>query len=319
MAIIGYHASHEQFAPGDLLDYVQLAQQAGFEAGMCSDHSMPWSERQGQSGFSFAWLGAALQATDLSYGVVCSPGQRHHPAIVAQAAATLSSMFPARFWIALGSGQLMNEHITGDRWPSKPERQERLRECVDIIRALLAGDTVSHRGLVRVDEAKLWTRPDDPPQLIGAAISPATAEWIGGWADGLITVAKQRNALEETIDAFRRGGGENKPMYLQAQVSWADSDAAARRQAHDQWRTNIFPSNVQTELRMPADFDAAAAHLREEDLEGSIRVSADLERHVEWLRGDVELGFAGIYLHNVGRNQEAFIEAFGHHVLPHLE
>jgi coenzyme F420-dependent glucose-6-phosphate dehydrogenase len=119
MAIIGYHASHEQFRPGDLLRYVQLAEQAGFGAAMCSDHFHPWSERQGQSGFAWAWLGAALEATSLSFGLVNAPGQRYHPAIIAQAAATLADMFPGRFWIAVGSGQALNEHITGERWPSK--------------------------------------------------------------------------------------------------------------------------------------------------------------------------------------------------------
>jgi G6PDH family F420-dependent oxidoreductase len=135
MATIGFHASHELFPPGELLRLVQAAEQAGFGAAMCSDHFHPWTERQGQSGHAWAWLGAVLQATSLPFGVVCAPGQRYHPAIIAQAAATLASMYPGRFWVAFGTGQNLNEHITGSPWPSKPERQERLLESVGVVRA----------------------------------------------------------------------------------------------------------------------------------------------------------------------------------------
>src|SRR4051812_83475 len=149
---------------------------------MCSDHFAPWSARQGQSGFAWAWLGAALQATSLSFGVVNAPGQRYHPAIVAQAAATLAEMFPGRFWVALGSGEASNEHITGDRWPGHDERTARLGESVEVIRRLLAGETVSHDGRVTVDRARLWTLPEQPPMLAGPAVSVETARWAGGWA-----------------------------------------------------------------------------------------------------------------------------------------
>lgn len=140
MTVYGLHASHEQIPPADLLDAVVRAEQAGFTAAMCSDHFSPWSVRQGESGFAWSWLGAALQATDQTpFGVVNAPGQRYHPAIVAQAVASLASMYPGRFWAALGSGEASNEHITGARWPRKDLRNARLRECVDIIRALLEG------------------------------------------------------------------------------------------------------------------------------------------------------------------------------------
>jgi coenzyme F420-dependent glucose-6-phosphate dehydrogenase len=317
-ATIGYHASHEQFPPSALLGYARLAEQAGFRAGMCSDHFAPWSERQGESGFSFAWLGAAMNATSLPFGVVCAPGQRYHPAIVAQAAATLAEMNPGRFWLALGSGQAMNEHITGDAWLPKHDRMARLRECADLMRALFAGETVTHSGYIHVDEAKLWTLPAEPPMLVGAAISVDTAEWVGGWADALVTVARPRAELEEVVAAFRRGGGEGKPMYLQVQLSWAGSDEEARDQALGQWRNATLPPAVQTRLHMPAEFDDVGAYVRVEDLEPHIRMSADPERHIRWLRQDMELGFDALYLHNVGPNQEAFIETFGSHVLPEL-
>ncbi|MBM7845117.1 LLM class flavin-dependent oxidoreductase [Herpetosiphon giganteus] len=158
MVQIGYHASHEQFTPQALLHYVQVAATAGFTGVMASDHLAPWSARQAQSGFVWSWLGAAMQATDLSFGMVNAPGQRYHPVIIAQAAATLAAMFPERLWCAFGTGQLMNEHVTGQRWPAKAERNARLLECVEVIRALWAGETVSYAGTaIQVDEAYLYT------------------------------------------------------------------------------------------------------------------------------------------------------------------
>ena len=159
MPRIGLHASHEQIPPSRLLAAVRHAEAAGFDAAMCSDHFSPWSERQGESGFAWSWLGAALEATELSLGCVNAPGQRYHPAIIAQAAATLAEMYPGRFWVALGSGEASNEHITGERWPDKATRNARLRECVDVMRALFAGEVVDHDGLVTVDRARLWTLP----------------------------------------------------------------------------------------------------------------------------------------------------------------
>ena len=205
--MVGWHASHEQVPPSALLTAAQRAEAAGFDAAMCSDHFAPWSERQGESGFSWAWLGAALARTALPFGLVTAPGQRYHPAIVEQAAATLTEMFPGRLWVALGTGEALNEHITGDRWPDKAQRTARLAECVDVIRALFAGEEVTHDGLVRVDRARLWTRPDVAPALVGAAVSPETASWVGGWADGLITVNQEPEVLRKVVAAFRDGGG----------------------------------------------------------------------------------------------------------------
>jgi coenzyme F420-dependent glucose-6-phosphate dehydrogenase len=283
---------------------------------MCSDHFNPFSERQGQSGFAWSWLGAAMQASSLPFGVVNAPGQRYHPAIVAQAAATLVEMFPERFWIALGTGQLLNEHITGDGWIPKKERQARLLECVEIMRRLWAGETVTHHDLVRVSQAKLYTRPQEPPAIIGAAVSAETAEWVGSWADGLITVVKPHEELANVVEAFQRGGGRGKPMFLQAQTCYADTDRAAKEAAFDQWRPNVLPSTVLTEISEPEEFDRAAASVKPEDLEGSIRMSADPEQHIEWLSQDIELGFDVIFVHQVGRDQRTFLQVFGEQVLP---
>src|SRR3954470_11720661 len=181
MARIGFHASHEQFSPSALLTLVQAAEAAGFDCAMSSDHFRPWGPAQGHSGLAWSWLGAALQATSLPFGVISAPGYRYHPAIIAQGAATLAEMFPGRFWLALGSGQRLNEDVTGLPWPEKAERNARLSECASIIKALLAGETVSHSGRVPVVDARLYSLPNKPPLLLGAAVTETTAELAGGW------------------------------------------------------------------------------------------------------------------------------------------
>ena len=320
MPRIGYHASHEQYSPGELLRLVRRAEQAGFQSGMCSDHFHPWSEKQGHSGFAWSWLGAALQATSLSFGVVTVPGGwRYNPAIIAQAAATLAEMYTGRFWIAPGSGELLNEGITGQRWPAKDQRNARLREACDVIRALWSGEKVTHRGLVTVEEAKLYSLPREPPKIVGAALSPQTAEWMGEWADGLITVVGPRESMQEMIDAFRRGGGDGKPIYLQAQLSFAKTEEEALHGAWEQWRTVKLPSPVLSDLRLPSQFDAIGEGVRPDEVKEKMRISADIEQHLEWLAGDVEMGFEEINLHCVHREQqERFIDVFGERVIPQL-
>ncbi|HWG99280.1 MAG TPA: TIGR03885 family FMN-dependent LLM class oxidoreductase [Pilimelia sp.] len=318
MTRYGFHASHEQLAPSALLTAVRHAQDAGFAAGMCSDHFAPWSNAQGHSGYAWSWLGAALATTELPFGVVSAPGQRYHPAIAAQKAATLAEMFPGRFWVALGSGQAINEHVTGDRWPPKAERNARLRECVDVMRAMFAGECVSHRGLVTVDRARLYTRPRTPPPLVGAAVSAETAGWVGGWADGLITVNQPVERLRRVLDAFRAGGGAGKPVRLQVHLSWAADEATAARLAHEQWRTAVLGSDVAWELATPEEFEQVGAYVRPEDVRPHVLISADPQRHVDWLAGYAELGVDEIYLHHVGQEQREFIDVFGAKVLPQL-
>lgn len=318
MTEIGFHASHEQFPPSQLLNLSQQAKAAGFDIISCSDHFFPWSERQGQSGLAFAWLGASLHATGLPHMVVNAPGQRYHPAIVAQGAATLEEMFPGKFTLIVGTGQNVNEHITGDRWPTKQERNARLLECAKIIRALWAGETVRHKGMVTVENAKLFTRPAKPPLLIGAAITEETAKWVGGWADGLITISRPKEQLQPVIDAFRSGGGEGKPMFLKVQLSYAATDVAAREGAFDQWRTNIFTSNVLADFSVVGQFDEAAQFVRPEDLDSFVHISSDPGRHADWIMTYQEMGFNRITLHNVNREQEQFINVFGERVLPQL-
>ena len=317
MTIFGYHASHEQLPPSVLLDDVRLAEQAGFQAAMCSDHFAPWSRAQGHSGFAWSWLGAAMQATSLPFGCVNAPGQRYHPAIVAQAAATLAELFPGRFWVALGSGEALNEHITGTGWPDKQARNDRLLECVEVIRALLAGETVSHRGLVTVDRARLWSRPAVPPPLIGAAVSPETAGWVAGWADGLITVNQPAERLRRVVDAFRAGAAD-KPMYLQVHLAYApdEADGAGQRPpAVGQQRARRLAGLGAGAARAVRGGDQARAPRRRP------RGGAGLGRPAapgRALAAYAELGFDGVFVHEVGRDQRRTIELFGDQVLPAL-
>ncbi|OLF18194.1 TIGR03885 family FMN-dependent LLM class oxidoreductase [Actinophytocola xanthii] len=317
MPRVGWHASHEQIAPSKLLDDVVHAERAGFAAAWSSDHFSPWSERQGESGFAFSWLGAALARTGFPIGMVNAPGQRYHPAVVAQAVGTLAEMFPGRLSVALGTGEFSNEHITGEPWPDKPTRNARLRECVDIIRALLAGEEVTHRGLVRVDRARLWTRPEQPPRLLATAVSAETAGWAGEWAEGLITIWQPAETLRRVVDAFRDRGGD-KPLALQVHVSWAPDEDEALRIAHEQWRTNVFEAPLCWDIATPAEFDAAAKHVRPEDMHAGVLIASDPKRFVEWLREAADLGFEEIYVHHVGQEQRAFIDCFAEHVLPEL-
>jgi probable non-F420 flavinoid oxidoreductase len=318
MPTIGFHASHEQVPPSRLLASVQRAEEAGFDAAMCSDHFSPWSERQGESGYAWSWLGAALQATSFGFGVVTAPGQRYHPAITAQAIATLAELFPGRFWAALGSGEASNEHITGDRWPDKATRDARLLECVDVLRRLLDGEEVTHHGLVTVDRARLWTRPATPPKLLGAAVSEATAGVVGGWADGLITIHQPAATLRRVIDAFHAGGGAGKPVFVQVHVSYDPDEDRALAIAHDQWRTNVFPAPLSWDLERVEQFDEAARHVRPEAMHDHVRISSDPARHVGWIEEVLALGVDGVYLHHVGQEQAPFIDTFGERVLPKL-
>lgn len=259
-----------------------------------------------------------MQATGLPARMICCPAFRYHPAVVAQAAATLAEMFEGKFHLAVGSGQALNEHITGEAWPVKAERNARLKEAVDIIRALWAGETVTHHGRVTVEEAKLYTRPQKQPLLYGAALTEKTAEWMGSWADGLLTTSRKPEEAQKIIGAFHKGGGEGKPMAVKVGLCWEETDEKAEAEAFKQWKTNAFTNEVLANLRTPRQLDAAAKHVRPGDMHESLRISSSAQQHIDWLARDAELGFEEIQLHNVGRNQEAFIDFFGANVLPEL-
>ncbi|MRG58714.1 TIGR03885 family FMN-dependent LLM class oxidoreductase [Agromyces sp. CFH 90414] len=317
MTVVGFHASHEQIPPQQLLRDVQRAEEAGFDAAMCSDHLAPWGVRQGESGHAWTWLGAALQATRLPFGVVTAPGQRYHPAVIAQAIATLESMFPGRFWAAFGSGEAMNEHVTGDPWPPKEERDARLLEVVDVTRRLLAGEEVTHDGRIRVDRARVWSLPAVPPTLVAAAVGEETAREAATWADGLITVDQDREALRRVFGAYREAGGRG-PLAVQVHLSWAPSRDEALAIAHDQWRNGLVQPPDSWELAFPEQFDARTADAAPEDLTRAVQVSANPAEHLARLLELVEAGADRVFLHHVGTEQAAFIDAFGERVVPEL-
>lgn len=317
MVLVGFHASHEQLPPSALLRAVISAEQAGFDGAMCSDHLQPWGVRQGESGFAWSWLGAALASTSFSLGVVNAPGQRYHPVVIAQAIATLEEMFPGRFWATLGSGEAMNEHVTGDPWPPKDERNTRLDESLHVIRRLLAGDEVDHDGAVRVHRARVWSRPAEAPPLLGAAVSAETAGWLAGRVDGLTTVAQSPDALRRVVDAYRSAGGEG-PCVLQVHVSLAETDAAALALAKDQWPNGLIGPPRAWDFEQPEDFDAATADPDEDELRKAVLVDADAGSLAQRVAELVAIGFDRVYLHHVGKDQETFLTRAGEELLPAL-
>lgn len=315
---IGFHASHEQFPPGDLLQYVTLAEEHGFDAVLASDHFHPWSERQGESGHVWSWLGAAMESVSVPIGTVNAPGYRYNPAVIAQAAGTLRSMYPERFWFAIGSGQLLNETVSAEEWPIKAERNERLRECAEVMRRLWDGEEVIHDGHITVERATLYTRPDTPPPLIGAALSEETAQWLAEWADGMITVATPDHEADRSrVEAFRNEAPE-KPVFLKAQLSYDSDWESAMDGAYEQWRTNCIPGPVTQQLRTPQEYDELGEQIDREQVEENVRVSPDFEEHREWIETDLDMDVEKIFLHNVNTNQQSFIEAFGEEILPNL-
>lgn len=317
MVLVGYHASHEQLPPSALLRAVVAAEQAGFDGAMCSDHLAPWGVRQGHSGFAWSWLGAALASTSFSLGVVNAPGQRYHPVIIAQAIATLEEMFPGRFWAVLGSGEAMNEHVTGDPWPPKDHRNARLDESLTIIRRLLAGDEVSYDGTVRVHRARVWSRPESAPPLLGAAVSAETAEWLAGRVDGLATVAQEPGALRRVVEAYRGAGGEG-PCVLQVHLSLAETDAAALALAEDQWPNGLIGPPRAWDFDQPEDFDAAVRDPDETELRKAVLVDADAPALAQRIAELVGIGFDRVYLHHVGKDQETYLARAGEELLPAL-
>ncbi|MCR5864186.1 MULTISPECIES: TIGR03885 family FMN-dependent LLM class oxidoreductase [Aquincola] len=321
MPQFSFHASQEQFPPEQLLALAQQAEAAGFDAVFSSDHAQPWSPSQGHSALSWVWLGAALQATRrLRFGTITVPGGwRYQPLVLAQGIATLQRLYPGRLpWVALGSGEAVNEGLVGQGWPDKPERNQRLQRAAQAMRRLLDGERVTEPGPPAVVDARLWCRPPQRTVLVGAATSVETARWLGGWAEGLLTVSHDLQQLRALIAAFREQAGPDKPVHVKVDLSWADTDAQALEQAFEQWRFNAGGSQANADARQPEDFVRLTAHLRPEDMRAKVMVAADLGRHVDHLRQVAALGVTSIDLHQVGGDQAAFIEAFGREVLPAL-
>jgi probable non-F420 flavinoid oxidoreductase len=320
VVVLGFHASHEQVGPAALRDAVVRAEQVGFGEAMCSDHLSPWSHAQGESAFAFAWLGAALQAgTRMRIGQFHAPGQRYHPVLSAQAAATLAAMFPGRYqWMAVGSGEYLNEHVTGQGWPVKPVRNARLLESVEIMRALWRGEEVTHAGLVTVDRARVWTLPPHDIALLAGAVSVETATWAAGWADGLVTVNQPPDQLRRVVAGYRDAGGTG-PLALQIHLSYDPDPEKAMAIAMEQWRSNCVPASLAWELALPDQFEAATRFVPEAEVARAVHVCAEPDALVDLLAQYADLGFERLYLHHVGVEQEAFLEMAGSHLLPALQ
>jgi coenzyme F420-dependent glucose-6-phosphate dehydrogenase len=316
MAQLVWHASHEELPPAELLELAVLAERAGFDGVHSSDHLAPWFP-DGESGHAWAWLGAAMARTQVPFGVVTAPGQRYHPVVHAQAIGTLASMFPGRLTVSLGSGEATNEHVTGDPWPPKAARNERLGRCARLIRALLAGETVDCDDPV-VHRGRLYSLPSAPPRLFAAAMTAETAAEVAGWADGLITVGSDPDAVRQVTETFRRNGGADKPVHLQVHVSWATDDEAARRQAVERWPINALPPEVTQDLETPEEVARAVADVDPARVLDSLVASADPGRHADHLGRLCDIGLERLVVHQVGVDQRGFIDFYAREVLPRL-
>jgi G6PDH family F420-dependent oxidoreductase len=326
---IGYAAMLEQFHPTEAIELSVHAEAHGFSGVMAADHFQPWVPAQGQSAFVWNVLSVLGERTrgDIGPGVT-APTFRWHPAMVAQASATLAAMYPGRHWLGLGSGEALNEHVVGGYWPEAPERINRMFEAIEIIGKLFtasaAGRDTKHSGqYYQLESTRLWTMPEVPPEILVATAGPVTAKRAGKHADGLITVGaplEKISGLFERFDAGAREAGKDPsamPKVLQVHMSWAETDAEAMTNALTEWPNGgmKFPK---ADIRSPHDFEQMAKLVRPEDFEGRMVISADPDAHRAAIQRYVDLGFDRIYLHNVGRNQREWIEVFGREVLPKL-
>ncbi len=326
---IGYAAMLEQFHPREAVELSVHAEGRGFSGVMAADHFQPWVPQQGQSAFVWNVLSAIGERTtgDLGPGVT-APTFRWHPAMVAQASATLAAMYPGRHWLGLGSGEALNEHVVGGYWPEAPERINRMFEAIEIISKLfsgsLAGRDVKHAGeFYKLESTRLWTMPEVAPEILVATAGPVTAKRAGRHADGLITVGAPLEKIEGLFERFAAGAREAgkdpdaMPKVLQLHLSWAATDEEALANAMTEWPNGgmKFPK---ADIRSPFEFAQIAKLVRPEDFEGRMVISSDTDVHRAEIQKYVDLGFDRIYLHNVGRNQRAWIDAFAADVLPKL-
>jgi coenzyme F420-dependent glucose-6-phosphate dehydrogenase len=329
MTTIGYAAMLEQFHPTDLLAWCAQAEGAGFDAGfMVSEHFHPWTPQQGQSAFAWSFMGALGTATSLKFGTaVTCPGFRYHPAVIAHAAATLGAMFPGRFWLGLGAGEALNEHVIGGEWPEIGIRSAMMFESIEIINKLFSGNVVKHKGEhFTLESAKLYTRPDDEHRVpvYVATAGPVNAKKTGRFADGIVTVGAADEKIGMLWSKFEEGAREagkdpsGAPKMLQIHISWAATDQEAIDQAVLEWPNGgmAFPKQ---DIKNPEDFAAMAKLVRPEHFVNRVLMTSDLKAHTAHIQHYVDMGFDEVHIHNVGRNQAEFIEVFGKEVLPALK
>src|SRR5438874_4378121 len=312
---LGYHLSSEEHDARALVRLAGRAEEAGFSFATIADHFHPWTDAQGQSPFVWGVLGGIAATTStLQVGTaVTCPLIRTHPVIVAQAAATAAAMFGDRFFLGLGTGEHLNEHVTGQRWPPVAVRREMLEEAASVIRQLWRGGLQSHYGrYYTVENARIYTLPDEPPPIYVAAAGSASSELAGRIGDGLIGVAPEAG----TVRRFREAGGTGKPCIGQAHVCWAASEAEARRVAHAVWPNAAIAGQLGQELALPSHFEQAAESIREEDAARVVVCGPDPQAHAAAIRSFEEAGFDQVTIHQIGPDQEGFFGFFERELLP---
>jgi G6PDH family F420-dependent oxidoreductase len=312
---IGYALSSEEHRPNDLVRHAALAEQRGFTFALISDHFHPWMDVQGQSPFVWSVIGGIAQATTtlrLGTGVTC-PTVRIHPAIIAQAAATAAAMMEGRFFLGVGTGENLNEHILGDRWPEFDVRAEMLEEAVAVIRQLWQGGVQSHHGKhYTVENARIYTLPETPAKIHVAAAGQKSAKLAGRIGDGLIVTQPSR----QTVETFEQAGGMGKPHYGQMTVCWAADEATAKQTAHHYWASSSLPGELSQELPSPAHFEQGAQIVTEEMVAESVVCGPDAAKHIAKIKEYVAAGIEHVYVHQVGPDQGGFFDFYAREVLP---
>ena len=312
----GYALSSEEHRPGDMVRYAKQAEDIGFDFIGISDHFHPWTDSQGQSPFVWSVLGGIAQATERIAVVtgVTAPTVRIHPAIIAQAAATTADMMPGRFSLGVGSGEALNEHILGDRWPTTDERLEMLEEAIAVIRLLWEGGLQSHEGKhYTVTNARIYTLPDRLPPIVVAAGGEKAAELAARCGDGFMSTAPEA----ETIEAWEQAGGSG-PKYGQVTVCWAEDEHTAKKRAYDIWPNAAVKGQLGQELPLPAHFEQAAEMVDENAVAESVACGPDPGRHIEMIEKYRDAGYDHIYIHQVGPDQEGFFRFWADQVRPKL-
>jgi G6PDH family F420-dependent oxidoreductase len=312
---LGYSLSSEELGPRALVANARLAEEAGFRFALVSDHFHPWLDEQGESAFVWSTIGAISQATEalsLGTGVTC-PLLRLHPAIVAQAAATSAALMPGRFFLGVGTGENLNEHILGDRWPAHEERLEMLEEAIGLMRELWHGGLVSRRGVhFTVDRARLYTLPDEPPAIAVAAAGPHAASLAGRIGDALVATAPD----PELVAAFEEAGGAGKPCYGQLTACYAGTTEEAVERAFSNWRNGGLGGDLGQELSLPRFFRQATELLTPGDIAQNVVCGHEPERFREAIREFEEAGFDRVYIHQVGAEQASFLDFSARELLP---
>lgn len=316
---IGYSLMSEEHRPLDLVHYARLAEDSGFRFATISDHFHPWTSQEGNSPFVWATIGGVSQVTKtlkLGTAVTC-PIMRIHPAIIAQAAATAASMMPDRFFLGVGTGENLNEHILGSIWPSHEVRRSMLEEAIEVIRELWSGKTKSYYGdYYVVEKARIYTLPEDPVPIYVAVEGPKMAHLAGKIADGMISTTPDASLVK----AFKDELNEAKlPLCSQATVCYAEDEAVAKRIAHKQWPITGFPGDLNWELSTPQLIEQTAKLVTEEAATEHVACGSDLKRHLEVIRPYLDAGFKKISIHNIGPNQEAFFHFYKDKVIPEIK